>query len=80
MKMKLKPCPFCGKEVAEFQTVRENALCALSESEKCPAYQKEEECIYKGIVCNIYNGGCGASTGYEWDEERAIERWNKRVE
>jgi len=37
------------------------------------------ECIHM-IVCNAAKGGCGASTGWQENVERAIKAWNKRAE
>lgn len=73
----LKPCPFCGKSVAEFGTKKEMEECKNFESDRCPAYEIDE-CRGVRIVCNVLKGGCGASTGYTFDKEKAIWMWNER--
>ncbi len=76
--MELKPCPFCNKSVAEFETRKEAEDCKHFEDDVCPAYEPDE-CNGYHIVCNVLKGGCGASTGYAWNKERAIELWNWRA-
>ena len=73
----LKPCPFCGKSVAEIVTLKELEECKKFEDDRCPAYELEQ-CPGKKIVCNVNRGGCGASTGFTWDEDKAIAMWNER--
>lgn len=79
---KLKPCPFCGsKDAPVFDTVKEAEDCKYFEDEeKCPAFQPYGECRCKRIVCSVKRGGCGASTGFSWDELKAIEKWNRRAD
>jgi len=77
---KIKPCPFCGKDVAELSDVKECEDCANFENEDaCPAYEEMEPCPWHFVVCSHYRGGCGASGGWELTEEKAIEAWNRRV-
>ena len=73
----LKPCPFCGKSVAEFVTIKELEECKHFEDDACPAYEPSE-CAVKKIVCDFNQGGCGASTGYASSEDKLIELWNRR--
>lgn len=65
----LKPCPFCGKRVAEVKTIQE-------------LYPLETDLVnpnYYSIRCNYNNGGCGSMLGGECEtEEEAIKRWNTR--
>lgn len=77
----LKPCPFCGKDVAEFGTALELEDCANYDDEhKCPAFFPfGVECGLVKIVCNVNKGGCGASTGYSWEKEDAVRKWNGRL-
>lgn len=68
---KLKPCKFCGKEVAEIANCIENEECA--NFEECPA-QKPYVCV----VCGMNKGGCGVSSGYYDADEKAAAAWNRR--
>lgn len=74
----LAVCPFCGKSVAEFATMKELEDCKHFEDDVCPACEIDE-CTGMRIVCNVLKGGCGASTGFAWSKERAIELWNRRA-
>ncbi len=65
--MKIEKCPFCDKDVAETSNCRE-----LLES--CPAAEP-----YVCVVCNMHEGGCGASSGYYDSAEKAIAAWNRRA-
>ena len=68
--MKIEKCPFCGKEVAETSNCKE--LCRHFEG--CLATEP-----YVCVVCNVHEGGCGASSGYYDSAEKAIAAWNRRV-
>lgn len=77
--MQLRPCPYCGAKVAEIETIKEAEECQhFDDEEVCPAFKPFEPCPCKRIVCNVNRGGCGASTGFAWSIERAIEKWNRR--
>ena len=71
--MKIEKCPFCGKEVAEISNCQELEVCRHFES--CPATEP-----YVCVVCNMFEGGCGASSGYYDSEEKAIAAWNRRAD
>lgn len=71
-KPELKPCPFCGANIAEIANCTQVEECDLFE--ECPA---EEPFVC--IVCSIDKGGCGASSGYSCVATKAAEAWNKRV-
>jgi hypothetical protein len=70
--MKIEKCPFCGKEVAEISNCQELEGCR--HFEKCPATEP-----YVCVVCNMFEGGCGASSGYYDSAEKAISAWNRRA-
>lgn len=77
MEYTLKPCPFCGKSVAEFASLKEMEDCKHFEDDTCPAYEIEE-CSGIRIICNVLKGGCGASTGYSFNKDNAVAMWNRR--
>lgn len=77
--IQLRPCPYCGAKAAEIETIKEAEECKHFEDEEvCPAFKPFEACPCKRIVCSVNRGGCGASTGFAWSIERAIEKWNRR--
>jgi hypothetical protein len=70
----LKPCPFCGKNVAHVGTVAEH--------EKMDIHDVDYDWCSKhyDVVCDLLKGGCGASTGKQYETPReAIEAWNRRA-
>ena len=69
--MKIEKCPFCGKEVAEIDNCKNIEEC--EHFEECPAVEP-----YVCVVCNMHEGGCGASSGYYNSEAKAIAAWNRR--
>lgn len=73
--MKLKPCPFCGKETTDIVDCSETT-CAFAIDCFCA-----ETCLNKmyAVVCNRTKGGCGATGGYYRTKEEAIEAWNRRA-
>lgn len=78
---KLKPCPFCGKSQAELSTIYECENCGNFESEDCPeCYDPvgSDGCMHI-VVCDVRKGGCGSSTGWCVNAEKAIEAWNRRT-
>ena len=81
MANELKPCPFCGKEVAQRCDVKECEMCSNFEDEdRCPAYHDAEPCMGGVfVICDFTYGGCGASTGWYKTYDEAVEAWNKRA-
>ena len=71
--MKIEKCPFCDKNVAEISNCKELEECR--HFEKCPATEP-----YVCVVCNMFEGGCGASSGYYDSAEKAIAAWNRRTQ
>ena len=69
--MKIEKCPFCDKDVAEISNCQELEGCRHFES--CPATEP-----YVCVICNMHEGGCGASSGYYDSAEKAIAAWNRR--
>ena len=67
----LSPCPFCGKDVAEFTNCQELQIC--EEYEKCPA-----ESHYHCVVCSFLHDGCGSTTGFYPTYKEAAAAWNQR--
>jgi hypothetical protein len=71
--MKIEKCPFCGKQIAEITNCNDLEECR--HFEKCPATEP-----YVCVVCNMHEGGCGASSGYYDSEAKAIAAWNRRAD
>jgi hypothetical protein len=71
--MKIEKCPFCDKAVAEITNCKDLEECR--HFEKCPATEP-----YVCVVCNMFEGGCGASSGYYDSVEKAIAAWNRRAQ
>ena len=63
----LKPCPFCGKSLAELGTAAEIDM------DTEPGADNE-----RAVVCDYNAGGCGATSGYRNTPEAAVEAWNRR--
>ena len=88
MTEKLKPCPFCGKDVAEISNLQECESCGNFENEEeCPlCYEMEEAEVDEEnhpcprfIICPCYKGGCGASTGWHRTIPELVRAWNTRA-
>ena len=78
-KNKLLSCPFCGRNVAEIINAKDLEYCKRFEDEECDCYEDDSNpCRLWTVVCNYLNGGCGATSGWFSDKEKAIERWNTR--
>ena len=71
----LKPCPFCGRQVAGITDCGETTCFAAI---NCFCF---DTCVNKTytVVCNRQSGGCGATGGYHRTESEAIEAWNRRA-
>lgn len=85
-KIKLKPCPFCGKSgTAVLSDACSDEQCGNFEDEVCPNYDPigvrvdcEGLCPIHYVVCDVRKGGCGASTGWHETTEEAVKAWNTR--
>lgn len=77
----LKSCPFCGRSVAVVSSIQECENCGNFESEDCPECYETTGTSYclRIVVCDALNGGCGCSTGWCANEEKAVEAWNRRA-
>lgn len=83
--MEIKPCPFCGNDIA-VTVLDQNEVDCIGESSnnysKEPYFQvvccMNEE--YSPVPIDNWHGGCGASSGYRKTREEAIEAWNRRIE
>lgn len=62
--VKLKSCPFCGRKKCVFVTVR------IGQDGWRDSYY---------VLCDYYEGGCGAASGIYHTEEEAVEAWNRRA-
>lgn len=69
----LRSCPFCGCKAAKITTAKELEEC--SNFDGCLV----SDCGMWTIVCDFHKGGCGASTGYFFEKQKAIEAWNRRA-
>ena len=83
IKADLKPCPFCGSATAHgLASICECEMCGNFEEEDCPECYTpthSDGCMHI-VVCNVNRGGCGASTGWCINGDKAIEAWNSRTE
>lgn len=67
----LQRCPFCGMDVAEMYSTKEDFEMSFG---------KEFDGVNKfTIVCNFNRNGCGATCGYHDTIDEAVSRWNTRV-
>lgn len=78
----LRECPYCGKKVAELITAKDLEECKHFEDDECPCFEYFEgnHCTLYTVVCDYQKGGCGATSGYFVDKDKAIRRWNARGE
>ena len=67
----LDPCPFCGKDVADFATCQE--------VQACENFRSCDSGHYLTIVCSFKNGGCGASSGFWPSCQEAANAWNRKT-
>ena len=70
MSKEIKPCPFCGLNVANVTT------CA--QLEDCENFETCNDAEFYCVVCDATKGGCDASGGYRQTWNEAIESWNRR--
>ena len=70
-KYDLAPCPFCGRDIAQFVTCQEVEAC--SEFSRCT------DGHYLTVVCSIYDQGCGSSSGFYPTAAEAAGKWNHRA-
>lgn len=80
--IELKKCPHCGKNTAIISSAKSCEECMNFESDKCPnyLYNDDDNCSLKFVVCDVHQGGCGASSGWYNTEEEAAKAWNRRTE
>lgn len=77
----VKSCPFCGKiDSVDFANLKEEEDCEAFENEdKCPAYKSCSVCNGFYVVCSVAKGGCGGHSGFSWDKDNAVGKWNRRA-
>ncbi len=71
LEYELKPCPFCGKDVAEFFRCDELDVC-----------ENERDCEHFrdiSVCCAFDRGGCGAGSGFFKTAYEAGDAWNRRA-
>lgn len=67
---KLKSCPFCGNTKLQFESCADEQCC----NDNCEGCEDKTT----AVLCSLTEGGCGASSGYFFSEEKAAEHWNRR--
>ena len=72
MTEELRPCPFCGADVAVVYDCEELEACDAA----CDSCTKER--TYQ-VVCDFTRHGCGASTGARETRIEAEFAWNHRA-
>lgn len=70
--MTLKPCPFCGK--TEIVVLDSNDILGAEPDDD----RWEPDPSYAGI-CDINQGGCGATGGFRPTDPEAAAAWNQRA-
>lgn len=68
LKYELKPCPFCGKDVAEF--------CRGSDLAPEENFGSDSDVV---VICSCSEGGCGAASGIYPTGYMAGDAWNRRT-
>lgn len=69
----IKPCPFCKSQKAP-------ELSSCIDMEACVDFEACESDGVFCVCCDFNKGGCGASSGFRFTKEEAIEAWNTRAE
>lgn len=69
-KYDLAPCPFCGRDIAQFVTCQE--------VEACEEFSRCTDGHYLSVICSIYDKGCGSSSGFYPTAAEAAGKWNHR--
>lgn len=75
-----KPCPFCEEN---HQVVGVDGFEYGFLGETRDDFDEVREMIGAddwAVVCDVHDGGCGATCGYSNSREGAIEKWNTRAE
>ena len=71
--MKIENVRFAARKLPKFLTAKSWRGAGILKG--CPATEP-----YVCVVCNMHEGGCGASSGYYDSAEKAIAAWNRRAE
>lgn len=61
-----KPCPFCGSKDAP-KCLKDNEI------------REDGNDFNYAVVCDIDDGGCGATGRYQLNRSGAVKYWNNRV-
>lgn len=78
-KYEVRECPFCGKiDTIDFADLKTEEMCGDCGDDRCPCYKEDTTCNGVFVVCSFSRGGCGASGGWAWNKESAVEKWNRR--
>mgnify|MGYP002627165366 CR=1 FL=1 len=73
----LKPCPFCGRDVAEVLDDATEQLERYGNEFAASGWFCDSPWYYG--VCNAHRGGCGASGQGAETIEEAMANWNRRA-
>lgn len=65
----LRPCPFCGSAEAVVNMPYAEADWIDHDDDNDGAV----------VICNVNAGGCGTSSGWAEDADKAAELWNRRA-
>lgn len=74
--MELKPCPFCGNNVARKVLTSEEMNDEIKPVYDFENYIAPEDQFV--VCCDFHAGGCGACGGWQSSVEDAAKLWNKR--
>ena len=71
MENKLKPCHFCGNK--NVSVITDNVSYSLG------IYDAETDGeVHFRVICSVTSLGCGASNGWKYSKEEAVNDWNGR--